>query len=71
MKVAVKTIKKYQSEQETSDFLREMGVMMDLMHPNIIHLYGIVQQGIFTVLYIDCYYHIPIQTACYKQRKLM
>jgi hypothetical protein len=22
-----------------------MGVMMDLMHPNIIHLYGIVQQG--------------------------
>lgn len=45
MTVAVKTIKKYKSEQETSDFLHEMGVMMDLMHPNIIHLYGIVQQG--------------------------
>ena len=46
MTVAVKTIKRYKSEQETSDFLREMGVMMDLMHPNIIHLYGIVEQGL-------------------------
>ena len=45
MTVAVKTIKNYKSEQETIDFLHEMGVMMDLMHPNIIHLYGIVQQG--------------------------
>ena len=46
MTVAVKTIKRYKSEQETSDFLHEMGVMMDLMHPNIIHLYGIVEQGL-------------------------
>lgn len=45
MGVAVKTIKRYKSEQATSDFLHEMGVMMNLMHPNIIHLYGIVQQG--------------------------
>lgn len=43
--VAVKTIKKFKSEEETSEFLHEMGVMMNLTHPNIIHLYGIVQQG--------------------------
>ena len=49
MTVAVKTIKKYKSEEETSDFLHEMGVMMDLMHPNIIHLYGIVQQGLIII----------------------
>ena len=46
MTVAVKTIKKYKSEQETSNFLHEMGVMMDLIHPNVVHLYGIVQQGL-------------------------
>ena len=46
MTVAVKTIKRYKSEQETSDFLHEMGVMMNLMHPNVVHYYGIVQQGI-------------------------
>ena len=54
MTVAVKTIKKYKSEQEMSDFIYEMGVMMDLMHPNIIHLYGIVQQG-FYIHRIDNY----------------
>ena len=55
MIVAVKTIKKYQSEKETSEFLHEMGAMTNLMHPNIIHLYGIVQQGI---LFRDVYYLI-------------
>ena len=44
--VAVKTIKKYQSEKETSDFLREMGIMSQLLHPNVIKLFGLVQQGI-------------------------
>ena len=45
MIVAVKTIKRYESEQETSDFYREMEAMTNLVHPNIIHLYGIVEQG--------------------------
>ena len=45
MTVAVKTISKYKSEQETSDFLHEMGVVMDLMHPNVVHIHGIVDQG--------------------------
>ena len=43
--VVVKTISKYKSQQETSDFLHEMRVVMDLMHPNIVHIYGIVDQG--------------------------
>ena len=45
MTVAVKIIKKYESDQETSDFLHEMRITMDLTHPNIIHLYGIVDEG--------------------------
>ena len=45
MTVAVKKIKKYESDQETSDFHHEMRITMDLMHPNIIHLYGIVDEG--------------------------
>ena len=43
--VAVKTISKYKSEHEISDFLHEIRVMMDLMHPNIVHIHGIVDQG--------------------------
>ena len=45
MQVAVKTIKKYQSKKETTDFFKEMHVMSQLIHPNILRLYGIVQQG--------------------------
>ena len=45
MTVAVKTISKYKSQQETTDFLHEMRVVMDLMHPNIVHIHGIVDQG--------------------------
>ena len=45
MTVSVKTISKYKSQQETTDFLHEMRVVMDLMHPNIVHIHGIVDQG--------------------------
>ena len=63
MTVAVKTIKKYKSEQETSDFLHEMGVMMDLMHPNIIHLYGMVQQGL-VYLHLLLLLSLALVTVC-------
>lgn len=46
MTVAIKTIKKYESEKEANDFFREMDIMSRLVHPNIIKLYGIVQQGV-------------------------
>ena len=44
--VAVKTIKQYESEKEKDGFLKEMNVMSKLMHPNIVRLFGLVQQGI-------------------------
>lgn len=44
--VAVKTIRKYESEKEKEAFFKEMNVMSNLMHPNIVRLFGLVQQGI-------------------------
>ena len=43
--VAVKTIKKYQSQKDHDDFLKEMSIMSKFVHPNVIKLYGLVQQG--------------------------
>lgn len=43
--VAVKTIRKYESEKEKEDFFKEMNVMSKLMHPNIVRLFGLVKQG--------------------------
>ncbi len=44
--VAVKTIKKYTDQKAHDDFLKEMGIMSQFVHPNIIKLHGLVQQGI-------------------------
>ena len=43
--VAVKTIRRYTSEKERQDFMREMAIMAEMMHPNIIQLYGLVNEG--------------------------
>ena len=53
--VAVKTIRIY-DPKEMKNFMREMAVMSQLMHPNIIHLHGVVKEGkygnnIMTMLY--------------------
>ena len=45
VEVAIKTIKKYESNKEMDNFLKEMNVMSKLLHPNIVRLFGIVQQG--------------------------
>ena len=45
VKVAIKTIKNYESSKEKDDFLKEMNVMSKLLHPNIVRLFGLVQQG--------------------------
>lgn len=45
IEVAVKTIQQYTSEKETQDFMHEMSIMADMMHPNIIRLYGLVSKG--------------------------
>ena len=60
MTVAVKTIKRYKSEQAQSDFLQEMGIMMKLMHPNVVHHYGLAQQGIAHILIIDYIYNVNL-----------
>ena len=50
IEVAVKTIRRYE-QNEMKNFMREMAVMSQLMHPNIIHLHGIVKQReLYTVI---------------------
>lgn len=44
--VAVKTVKKYKSQKDTDDFQREMNMMLQMIHPNIVQIYGLVQEGI-------------------------
>ena len=44
VEVAIKTIRRYDSQKEMDNFVREMTVMSRLIHPNIIHLYGIVKE---------------------------
>ncbi|KAL5457377.1 hypothetical protein EMCRGX_G034628 [Ephydatia muelleri] len=43
--VAVKTTKKNSSEKDKADFLKEMMVMSQILHPNIVRLYGLVVEG--------------------------
>ena len=52
--VAVKVIKKYQSQKALDDFLKEMDIMSQFVHPNIIKLYGLVQQGIVSLCLVSC-----------------
>ena len=49
--VAVKTIRtEYESEKAKEDFLKEMDVLSKLLHPNIVRLFGLVQQGIYKAI---------------------
>ena len=50
--VAIKTIKKYESEKERQSFQKEMAVMSKLIHPNIVRLFGLVQQGKLMILVV-------------------
>lgn len=43
--VAIKTIKKYESEKERKSFQKEMTVMSKLIHPNIVRFFGLIKQG--------------------------
>ena len=45
IQVAIKTSKQYESEQEKSSFQREMMMMSKLIHPNIVKLFGLVEEG--------------------------
>lgn len=45
IKVAVKTAKVDISEQNKKDMLREISVMSNLVHPNIVRLYGVFEHG--------------------------
>lgn len=62
--VAIKTIKQYESEKEKNSFQKEMTIMSKLIHPNIVHLFGLVQQGNNKVLNA-CMHQILIDLFLY------
>ena len=43
--VAVKTAKKSTSTKEQQEFQYEMNIMSQMVHPNIVQLYGIIKDG--------------------------
>lgn len=45
MPVAIKMTKKTISEYVQQSFLKEMNIMMEMMHPNIVRMYGLVTEG--------------------------
>ena len=55
--VAMKTTKAY-SKGEMKNFEREMAIMSKMMHPNIVQLYGLVQEG------NDTFTTIPFNDKC-------
>ena len=55
--VAVKTTKTNSTEKDKADFMKEMAVMSQILHPNIVRFYGLVNESEFLsavyVLYIS------------------
>ena len=47
MPVAVKMTKRTISDYLQESFMKEMTIMSQMMHPNIVRLYGIVNEGKF------------------------
>ena len=43
--VAIKITKNTSSEKDKEAFMWEMNVMSQMMHPNIVRLFGLVQDG--------------------------
>ena len=47
--VAIKMIKNTNSDNLQDSFLKEMRIMSQMMHPNIVRLYGLVTEGTYSV----------------------
>ena len=45
VEVAVKTIKRISNNTKKASFIKEMARLSQLIHPNIIQMYGIVDEG--------------------------
>ena len=58
--VAIKTLKQCESENDKDEFLTEMKLMSNLIHPNIVYLFGLVQQGAHEH-YKHSQHHITLQ----------
>ena len=48
--VAVKRVKKYTSRSAMDQFEREMSIMSQVSHTNIVTLFGIIREGLYIIV---------------------
>lgn len=44
VEVAMKTVQ-FKTEKDEENFKQEISMMSKIMHPNVVHLYGLIPQG--------------------------
>ena len=64
--VAVKTAKKSTTSKDKEAFLREMTVMSQMVHPNIVQFYGVIRDGECDIYNYRYTYVIVYHIACHS-----
>ena len=58
--VAVKIVKQYSSKKVMEQFEREMTIMSQVSHTNIVTLFGIIREGIIYLVVHNSYQLYPL-----------
>ena len=50
-------MKKCTEPEEINNFLKEQAVMTEMVHPNVVRLYGLIEQGTVNARFLDQAYN--------------